>query len=240
MKRIIAGVVVALLAVGVVAGAFLLPAGAHDDHPDLQAAVERTLEAPSYRMTAVVRGKVQSVNDYVAPDRLRTTAYIAGAPEYRSIAIGDTSYVAQSCGDRTPPVRGYTRNRLPGTATAADSGRSLSALLTRATEVNRSGSSEGVTTFTFTPPRLESRTPKLEVQLSDGVATVQHSRLRSVEFTVTTRSQGKTRTVRARDVFSHYGAGDPIDAPPADRILPSRDPCGTGIDIDLTPGKSNG
>jgi hypothetical protein len=41
-------------------------------------------------------------------------------------------------------------------------------------------------------------------------------------------------------VFSRYGAVDPIHAPPADQILPSRDPCGTGIDIDLTPGKSNG
>jgi hypothetical protein len=80
----------------------------------------------------------------------------------------------------------------------------------------------------------------LEVQLSDGVATVQHSRLRSVEFTEHVRVSGSTRTVRARAVFSRYGAVDPIHAPPADRILPSRDPCGTGIDIELTPGKSNG
>ena len=237
MKRTIA-IVVALLAVGVVAGAFLLPSVDHDDHRDLQAAMERTLAASSYRLTESADGKATAVEDYIAPDRLRTTPHIAGGPHVVSIIVGRTSYLAWSCDSQGASVSGYTANPLPTTTRSVNAGSQLSVLFARATDV-RSESSAGITTFTFTPTRLVSRSPKLVVQLSDGVARVQHSRLRSVEFTERIRLSGSTRTVRARAVFSRYGAVDPIEAPPADQILPEHDPCGTGVEI-LTPGASNG
>jgi hypothetical protein len=164
-----------------------------DAAADLEAAVDRTLEAPSFHIHSVSTHEGEdhaAETDYVAPDRVRSV--LPSSEE--SIFIGRDLYASEP-GDPTQ----FVQTEMP-CATTIDMAVSALAIVREADEVRLVGD-----TYVFDTP---DATVSGEAQLDDGY-------LASLVVRYPLTHIGE---VTERHTFSDYGAEFSIEPPSAEKI----------------------
>jgi len=218
--RLTAIVVVVVLFVGVVAGAFLLSSGPADANPvgALRAAAQQTLDAPSVRTISSVDGVLTDLEDFIAPDRLRMATQPDGSahPTPYLIEIGSTAFVRITCTAHSQRITRWFRNPHAQTAPGSANVRIAVAMVNSAADARRVDHTDRTDRYEFAPKLSDDESSGAD--FGDASAVVADGHLRSVSFSATYATPDGTKRSRGRITFSRYGTVPPIQTPPASQI----------------------
>ena len=171
-----------------------------------------------------------SVEDFVAPDRVRTggPSHLAGLPPLDTIIIGTTTYAETSCTAGSVHEVAWTTQELSKPIRGTPNALTVAALIDSATATRLVAHTSGHDVYAIEPaPTREFN--GVTTTFSDATVTVANGRLGEMTVEVRIEYRGKVQGGRSVVRFSRYGNAPPIEPPPADQIDTTLRLCGGAI-----------
>jgi len=180
-----------------------------------------------------------SVEDFVAPDRVRTggPSHLAGLPPLDTIIIGTTTYAETSCTAGSVHEVAWTTQELSKPIRGTPNALTVAALIDSATATRLVAHTSGHDVYAIEPaPTREFN--GVTTTFSDATVTVANGRLGEMTVEVRIEYRGKVQGGRSVVRFSRYGNAPPIEPPPADQIDTTLRLCGGAISGTISPTAS--